>query len=57
MGITVMEKPLIHRSDLERYASAFLSRYLEDGRSDVSRNPSDAFSTLLPSEVVTELQK
>ncbi|EGO55982.1 hypothetical protein NEUTE1DRAFT_86754 [Neurospora tetrasperma FGSC 2508] len=43
--------------DLERYASAFLSRYLEDGRSDVSRNPSDAFSTLLPSEVVTELQK
>lgn len=52
-----MEKPLMHRSDLERYAPAFLSRYIEDGRSDVSRNPSDAFSTLLSSEVVAELQK
>lgn len=47
----------MHRSDLEQHVPAFLSRYLEDGRSDFSRNPSDAFSTLLPSEVITELQK
>ncbi|KAK3947204.1 hypothetical protein QBC32DRAFT_385248 [Pseudoneurospora amorphoporcata] len=53
----MVEEPLMHRSDLEQHIHNLLARYLEDGRTDVARNPRDSSFTTLPSEVLIGLQK